>query len=177
MIFTPAPLPGAFIIDPQRNVDERGHFARTFCADEFSRAGLCDTFRQCSTSFNAVAGTLRGLHWQAAPHGEIKLVRATRGAIFDVIVDMREDSPTLHRWFGTELTADNGRALYIPSGFAHGFQTLADASEVFYQIDRPHEPAAARGARWDDPVLAIAWPAAKLRVISARDRTYPDLQR
>lgn len=176
MIFTPTPLAGAFIVEVEPQADERGLFARTFCAEEFARHGLCASFPQCSTSFNHKAGTLRGLHYQAAPHAEAKLVRATAGAIFDVIVDLRAGSQTHRAWFGVELTATNRRALYIPEGLAHGFQTLADGAEVFYQISRPYVPEAARGARWDDPAFGISWPPAAARTISDRDRNWPDFR-
>jgi dTDP-4-dehydrorhamnose 3,5-epimerase len=175
VIFTPTPLAGAFLVEPQRHPDERGHFARTFCADEFRAQGLCAEFPQCSTSFNRLAGTLRGMHWQAEPHAESKLVRATQGAVHDVIVDLRRESNTFRQWFGAELSAQNGRALYVPAGFAHGFITLADHAEVFYMISPAFQPDAARGARWDDPAFGIRWPAAP-KVISARDRGYPDFQ-
>ena len=174
MIFSDTELAGAWIVDPERLEDERGFFARTFDAAEFARRGLRDAFPQCSVSFNARAGTLRGMHFQAEPHAEAKLVRCTAGAIFDVIVDLRPESPTRLRWLGVELSAANRRALYVPEGFAHGFQTLADASEVFYQISVPYHPASARGVRWDDPAFAIAWPAAERRILSERDRGYPD---
>ena len=174
MIFTPAPLAGAFVIEPERKADERGFFARTFSAGEFREHGLCAEFVQCSVSFNAKAGTLRGMHYQAAPHAETKLVRVTQGAIFDVIVDLRPQSKTFKRWFGAELSADNRRALYIPEGFAHGFQTLSDGAEVFYQISPAYVPDAARGVRWDDPAFGIDWPKAARRILSERDRSYPD---
>lgn len=174
MIFTPAPLPGVVVVDPEPRPDERGLFARTFCADEFRQAGLQADFPQCSTSYNAKAGTLRGLHYQAAPHEEIKLVRVTRGAVFDVAVDLRPQSRTFRQWFGVELSADNRRALYIPQGFAHGFQTLTDHAEVFYSITPPYAPGFARGVRWDDPAFGIRWPATAARTLSDRDRGYPD---
>jgi len=174
VIFTAAPLAGAFVIEPERKADERGFFARTFSADEFRKQGLCAEFVQCSVSFNARAGTLRGMHYQAARHAETKLVRVTQGAIFDVIVDLRPKSKTFKRWFAAELSADNRRALYIPEGFAHGFQTLGDAAEVFYQISPAYVPEAARGVRWDDPAFGIEWPKAGRRILSERDRSYPD---
>lgn len=174
MRFTETELAGAWIVEPEPIADVRGFFARTFDAAEFTRRGLRDAFPQCSVSYNLRAGTLRGMHYQLAPHGEAKLVRCTRGAIYDVIVDLRADSPTRGRWVGAELTAENRRALYVPEGFAHGFQTLADASEVFYQISAPFVPDAARGVRWDDPAFGIAWPHADARVISDRDRAYAD---
>ena len=174
MIFTETALADAWIVDPERLEDERGFFARTFDAAEFARRGLAAAFPQCSVSFNARAGTLRGMHFQAEPHQEAKLVRCTAGAVYDVIVDLRPGSPTRGRWTAVELSAANRRALYVPEGFAHGFQTLVDASEVFYQISASYEPSAARGVRWDDPAFAIAWPPAEPRILSERDRAYPD---
>ncbi len=152
--------------------DERGFFARSFCAGEFAEHGLAAPTSQCSVSFNARHGTLRGLHFQAAPHDEEKLVRCTAGAIFDVAVDLRLGSATRLQWFGTELSAGNHRALYIPKGFAHGFVTLADATEVLYMISVPHAPGFGRGVRWNDPAFAIDWPVQPV-VISARDAAYP----
>ena len=175
MIFTETPLAGAFVIQIERVSDERGSFARTFDAEEWRSRGLNPEVAQCSVSFNARNGTLRGMHYQADPWAECKLVRCTRGAIYDVIVDLRSGSPTFARWFGVELTEENDRLLYIPEGLAHGFQTLADATEVSYQISQVYVPEAARGVRWDDPEFAIEWPALEgERVISARDRSYPD---
>ena len=176
MIFTPAPLPGVFVIEAEPHRDERGLFARTFCKETFEARGLATGFAQCSTSFNARAHTLRGLHYQAAPHGERKLVRVTRGSVHDVVVDLRPGSGTYCRWFGVELSAENRRQLYIPEGLAHGFQTLAEGSEVFYQISVPYVAAAARGVRWDDRAFGIEWPAADARILSSRDREYPDFQ-
>jgi dTDP-4-dehydrorhamnose 3,5-epimerase len=176
MRFEETPLAGAWVIEPERSEDERGFFARTFDAAEFARRGLDSRVVQSSTSYNRRAGTLRGMHYQADPHGEPKLIRCTRGAVFDVIVDLREDSATRLRWFGIELSEDNGRSLYVPIGLAHGFQTLADGSEVHYQIGHEYVPEAARGVRWDDPAFAIDWPAAPAggRIISERDRSYSD---
>jgi dTDP-4-dehydrorhamnose 3,5-epimerase len=162
------PLAGAFVVELEAHTDERGFFARTYCREEFRAEGVTARFDQCSVSYNARRGTLRGLHWQAQPHGEEKLVRCTSGAIFDVIVDLRADSPTMRRWFGLELDAANRRALYIPQGFAHGFISLSDSSEVLYMISAVYEPAAARGLRWNDPALGIAWPIVPT-VISTRD--------
>jgi dTDP-4-dehydrorhamnose 3,5-epimerase len=173
VILTPAPLPGAFVVEVEPVRDERGLFARTFAAEEWERAGLDPAVVQCSVSANDRAGTLRGMHYQAAPFEESKLVRVTRGAIHDVLVDLRPASPTYCRWFAAELTADNRRALHVPPGVAHGFLTLVDGSEVSYQISQRYSPAHARGVRWDDPAFGIEWPAAP-RVISERDRTYPD---
>ncbi|HTS87425.1 MAG TPA: dTDP-4-dehydrorhamnose 3,5-epimerase [Gemmatimonadales bacterium] len=173
MIFEPTPLAGAVTVELERHEDERGFFARSFCRREFEAQGLDPCVAQCNVSFNRRRGTLRGLHWQAAPHGEAKLVRVTRGELYDVIVDLRPDSPTLGRWFGVELTADNHRALYIPLGFAHGFQTLVDEVEVFYQMSTFYAPEAQRGARWDDPAFGIHWPILP-PFLSQRDATYPD---
>ena len=175
MIFTELSLPGVFLIEVERHPDERGFFARTFCSAEFEEQGLNPAIAQCSISFNVRCGTLRGMHYQAQPYGESKLVRCTRGAIYDVAVDVRPDSATYCRWAAVELTGDNGRLLYIPNGVAHGFETLEDCSEVFYQISRPYEPQAARGVRWDDPAFGIRWPIPP-QVISERDRSYPNLE-
>ena len=174
MKFTPAGLAGAYVIDLDRLEDERGYFARTFCRDEFAAHGLHSVFPQCNTSFNARKGTLRGMHYQEKPHEEAKIIRCTRGAIHDVIVDIRRDSRTYRKWIAVELTADNARMLYIPEGFAHGFQTLADGSEVFYQMSEMFHPESARGLRWNDPALAIRWPLAS-PIVSERDAAYPDL--
>lgn len=175
MRFVETPLPGAWVIEPEPIEDERGSFARTFDADEFRERGLNAEVAQCSASFNRLAGTLRGLHYQAEPHGESKLVRCVRGSIFDVAVDLRRDSPAFCRWHAVELSAQNGRAFYIPPGLAHGFQTLTDEAEVLYQMGNPYVAEAARGVRWDDPAFAIEWPQlAGERIISERDRTYPD---
>lgn len=156
--------------------DERGWFARTFDAEVFAAHGLDPAVVQCNVSYNARAGTLRGMHFQADPHGEDKLVRCQRGALFDVIVDLRADSATRGQWFGVELTPENGRSLFIPKGFAHGFQTLADDTEVHYQMSTPYVPGAGDGVRWDDPAFGIEWPPAPAggRIISERDAAYPD---
>jgi dTDP-4-dehydrorhamnose 3,5-epimerase len=176
MIFGATPIPGLLTVDLDRNDDERGFFARTWCAQEFAAVGLPDQLMQCSISWNANRHTLRGLHWQAAPHGEAKLVRCTAGALVDVAVDLRPDSRTYLNHFAVELNSDNRKALFIPSGLAHGFLTLADETEVLYQMDTPYVADAARGARWDDPQFAIDWPAMPA-VISERDSTYPDFRR
>jgi dTDP-4-dehydrorhamnose 3,5-epimerase len=173
MRFTPTPLPGLIIVETVPLTDDRGHFARTFCAEEFAAAGLPTVFPQCNLSFNTTRGTLRGLHWQADPHPEGKLVRCAAGAIHDVAVDLRPESSTYRRWFGAELTAENARALYIPPGFAHGFQTLTDGSEVFYQMSASYRPGLSRGARWNDPAFDIDWPIAD-PVLSSRDAAFPD---
>lgn len=174
MIFRPTPIAGVVVIEAERLEDERGFFARTFCTAEFSQHGLNPALNQCSLSFNHRAGTLRGMHYQAEPFGEAKLVRCTQGAIYDVALDLRAGSPTYKAWFAQELSADNRRMLYIAEGIAHGFQTLSDNAEVFYQISAPFRPEASRGVRWDDPAFAIRWPAADARIMSERDRQYPD---
>ncbi len=176
MNFRETDLPGAYLVAPERIRDERGHFARSWCAEEFARRGLCARPAQCSLSWNRRAGTLRGLHFQRAPHAESKLIRVTRGSIFDVIVDLRPASSTRHRWFGIELDADSGLMIYVPEGFAHGFQTLEDDTEVSYQISVPYRAESAAGLRWDDPALDIDWPAAEERIISERDRSFPLLE-
>lgn len=172
MKFVETPLAGAYTIDLDRIEDERGFFARSFCAREFAALNLDEAIVQCNVSFNHRAGTLRGMHYQAEPHSEAKLVRCTMGRILDVIVDIRPDSSTRGRCFSVELSAQNHRMLFIPRGFAHGFQTLVDNSEVFYQMSALYEPSAARGLRWDDPVLAIAWPITE-PIVSEKDRAYP----
>lgn len=172
MIFAATPLAGAFLVDMTLASDERGVFGRSFCAEEFARHGLRAPVNQCSISFNTRRGTLRGLHFQAEPHAEEKLVRCTAGAIFDVIVDLRQGSPTRRQWFGVELSAVDRRALYIPRGVAHGFVSLADASEVLYMISEPYAPHAARGVRWNDPAFGIRWPI-EPTVIAERDAAYP----
>lgn len=169
MIFEETALPGAFIVRLEKLADERGFFARSWDRQEFAAHGLASLLVQASISFNAARGTLRGMHWQETPFAETKLVRCTRGAIHDVIIDLRPDSPTYKRWLGVELTHDNHTMLYVPEGFAHGFITLADATEVAYQMSQEYVPSAARGARHDDPAFAIQWPA-EVRVISEKDR-------
>lgn len=176
MRFDPLPLAGAFVIEPEFISDERGFFTRTFCSDEFAARGLNPSLVQCSISFNNRRGTLRGMHYQQKPHEEAKLVRCSKGAIQDVIVDLRSESPTLLQWASVELTAENRRALYIPEGFAHGFLTLADDSEVFYQMSEFFHPQCAAGVRWNDPAFGIEW-AGEVGVISERDRNYPDFSR
>ncbi len=153
MRFQSTTLPGVFILELELRADERGFFARTWCQAEFEAHGLNPRLAQCSVSFNRKKGTLRGMHFQAAPHEECKVVRCTRGAIYDVVIDLRPDSPTRHQWMAAELTAENRRAFYIPEGFAHGFQTLVDDTEVFYQISEFYHPELARGVRWNDPRL------------------------
>lgn len=173
MIFTETELEGAFVVDPEKLGDERGFFARAWDRQEFEAHGLNPQLAQCNISFNKEKGTLRGMHYQAAPYEEAKLVRCTRGAIYDVAVDLRPDSPTFKQWVGAELTVDNRRMLYVPEGFAHGFQTLEDDTEVFYQVSAFYSPDHGRGVRWDDLAFGIKWPT-ETRVIVDRDRKYPD---
>jgi dTDP-4-dehydrorhamnose 3,5-epimerase len=174
LIFTPTPLAGAYLVELDRREDERGFFARSFCQREFAEHGLNPRIAQCNVSFNAKRGTLRGMHYQAPPHEEAKVVRCTQGAVWDVIVDLRRDSPTFKRWHGVELTADNRRALYIAEGLAHGFQTFTDDAELLYLMSEFYYPDAARGVRWDDPAFGIEWPLPNPR-ISERDRNFPRL--
>lgn len=172
MIFTELALAGAHIVDIEPLEDDRGHFARSFCREEFARHGLSAGVAQCNVSFNRRKGTLRGMHYQVPPKAEAKLVRCTRGAVHDVIVDLREGSPTYCRWVTVELSESNSRMLYVPEGFAHGFQTLVDDAEVFYQMFESYSPEHARGVRWDDPALGIEWPFPD-PIVSERDRSYP----
>ena len=172
MRFHESPLAGAYTIEMDRLEDERGFFARSYCAEEFAARGLAAAMPQSSVSFNAHRGTLRGLHYQAEPHAEDKVVRCTAGAIYDVIVDLRPDSPTKRRWFGVELSAANHGSLFVPKGVAHGFMTLRDDTEVLYMISVPYAPGFERGVRWNDPAIGISWPAAP-SVVSARDAAYP----
>ena len=174
MIFTPLRLDGVWQLDIERRTDFRGYFARTFCTDEFAAHGLPSAFPQCNVSFNERRGTLRGMHWQAAPHPEGKLVRCSRGAVFDVVVDLRADSPTYRAWLGVELSAENGRGLYIPPGFGHGFQALTGQAEMFYMMTQLFWPALARGVRWNDPAFGINWPVAD-PILSERDLALPFL--
>jgi dTDP-4-dehydrorhamnose 3,5-epimerase len=173
MRFLPTRLAGLIVVDVEARADDRGLFARTFCQREFADHGIPSEFTQCNTSFNDRRGTLRGMHFQAAPHAEGKLVRCTQGSIYDVAIDLRPDSPTFCQWDGYELSANNRRALYIPEGFAHGFVTLADMSEVFYQMTTFYVADAGRGVRWNDPAFSIAWPIED-PILSPRDATYPD---
>jgi len=173
MIFTETPLKGAYIIDPERLADDRGFFARTWCRREFEANCLNTSLVQCNISYSQTKGTLRGMHYQVAPHAEEKLVRCTAGAITDVIVDLRADSNTYKQWFAVDLSSDNRRMLYIPEGLAHGFLTLTDSVEVFYQMSEFYSPECSRGVRWNDSAFGIRWPR-EVTVISERDRTYPD---
>lgn len=165
-------MKGAFVIDLEPHQDERGFFARSYCHDEFASRGLNARLAQCSISFNGKRGTLRGMHYQARPYEEAKLVRCTKGSLFDVIIDLRRQSASFKRHFAIELSASNRRQLYVPEGFAHGFQTLEDDTEVFYQISTPYHPGSGRGVRWDDPAFQIGWPDVATRIISERDRSY-----
>ena len=173
MTFHETAIGGVWVVEPERFADERGFFARTWDTREFADHGLNGRLVQCSVSFNVRRGTLRGLHYQAAPHEEAKLVRCTSGAVYDVAVDLRAGSETLGRWVGVELSPQNRLALYVPEGCAHGFLTLADGSEVAYQMSEFHFPDASRGVRYDDPAFAINWPGDVL-VVNERDRSYPD---
>ncbi len=166
---------GVFEIQIEPTSDDRGFFARTWCRNEFESNHLNSTVVQCSISFNGKKGTLRGLHYQESPHAEVKVVRCTQGAIFDVALDLRPQSPTFRRWAATTLTAENRRMFYIPEGCAHGFLTLRENTEVFYQISEFYEAGASRGVRWNDPAFGISWPD-EVAVISERDRTYPDFR-
>jgi dTDP-4-dehydrorhamnose 3,5-epimerase len=173
MIFNPTRLEDAYLIDIERHADERGFLARTFCEREFAEHGLPMRIAQSSTILSPRRHTLRGLHFQEAPHSEIKLVRCTRGSIFLVMVDLRQGSATRNDWLGVELSAGNERLAYVPKGFAQGYQTLEDDTEVLYQMSHHYVPEAARGVRWDDPAFGIEWPAAEERLISERDRAWP----
>jgi len=173
MKFTATPLAGAWLVDLEPHGDDRGFFARMFCAREFAARGLATQFVQISTSMNALSHTLRGMHFQLPPHDETKLVRCLAGAIYDVIVDLRPGSPTLGQSFGAELSAQNRRMMYVPKGFAHGFLTLAPNTEILYFIDEFYAPESARGVRGNDPALAIEWPA-QPALVSDRDAAYPD---
>jgi dTDP-4-dehydrorhamnose 3,5-epimerase len=174
MKFTKTRLADAVLIEPDRHADERGFFARVYCADTFAAEGLATDYPQVNHSHNAAKGTLRGMHFQRAPHGEVKLVRCVKGAIHDVIVDLRPRSPSYGAWQGFDLTATNGRTLYVPAGFAHGFQTLQDDTDVTYQVSHRYTPGAEGGLRWDDPGVGIAWPL-PVAVISAKDAAWPDV--
>jgi dTDP-4-dehydrorhamnose 3,5-epimerase len=175
MKFTELELSGAFLVDLEPIEDERGFFARSFCRQEFAARGLNPAVAQCNISFNRQRGTLRGLHYQAPPKGEAKLVRCTRGALYDVVADLRPGSPTFCRWSAVQLSAENYQMLYIPAGLAHGFQTLRDDTELFYQMSEFYDPGSARGLRWDDPTFQINWPL-PITAVSERDRSYPPFE-
>jgi len=172
--FTETPLKGAFIVDVDKIEDNRGFFARSWCQKEFEQQGLNNQLVQCNISFNAKKGTLRGMHFQTKPYEEAKLVRCTMGALFDVIIDLRQDSATFKQWFGVELSQDNRKMLFIPEGFAHGFQTLKDNTEVFYQMSHFFYTESARGVSWNDPAFNIKWPHEDNRIISDKDKSYLD---
>jgi dTDP-4-dehydrorhamnose 3,5-epimerase len=173
MIFEETDLPGVWRVRPQPHRDERGAFLRSFCEEEFGANGLPARFEQSSVSHNTRAGTLRGMHYQPEPFSEAKFVRCIRGAVFDVAIDLRPGSPTRGRWIGETLTADNGVGLYIPRGFAHGFQVMEDRTDVLYQITPTYRPGHGAGVRWDDPAFAIDWPLPQ-PLLSERDANYPD---
>lgn len=173
MIFSETALSGAYIIDIEPAMDERGFFARSWCRKEFEKHGLNSDLEQCNISFNKKKGTLRGMHFQLPPHAEAKLVRCVRGAIYDVIIDLRFSSPSYCSWQAVELSDNNRRALYIPEGFAHGFLTLTDDTEIFYQMSSSYVPGHSTGIRWDDAAIGIKWPD-KPRCISMNDQAYPD---
>lgn len=175
MKFQACALRGVFVVELEMVADERGFFARSWCQKEFQEQGLVSQLLQCSISFNKKKGTLRGLHYQAKPYEETKLVRCTMGALYDVLIDLRPDSPTYKQWMAVELSAQNRRMLYIPAGFAHGFQTLEDDTEVFYQISEFYQPDYAQGIRWDDAMFKIHWPE-EICSISDKDKHYPDFK-
>ena len=177
MILTPTPLPGVLVIELTPMVDERGFLAVGFSRSVFEEHGLNTQVEQVNLSYNLARGTLRGMHYQMAPYQEVKTVRCVRGAAFDVVVDLRPESPAYCQWFGAELTAENRRALYVPEGVAHGFQTLAEGTEVIYTVSAPYTPSHARGVRWNDPQFGIVWPDVERRTIHPRDRDYPDYVR
>jgi dTDP-4-dehydrorhamnose 3,5-epimerase len=174
VIVTPTPIAGAFVLELEPIVDERGFFARAWCRQELGELGLVTEIAQCNLAHNARAGTLRGLHFQRPPHGEVKVVRCTGGAVHDVVVDLRPDSATHLGWFGIDLSADNRLAVYIPIGLAHGYQTLTDGAETLYLHSTPYAPGFDGGVRWDDPAFGIDWPDAPERIMSAKDRGWPD---
>lgn len=175
MIFEETQLHGSFIITPERLKDLRGFFARTWCRKEFEAYGLNTVLTQSNIAFNYKKGTLRGMHFQKSPHEEVKLIRCTAGSIFDVIIDLRPRSSTYMKWTGIELTAENRKMFYVPAGFAHGYQTLTDNSEVFYQVSQYYAPEAEDGVRWNDPVFQIEWPD-DYRIISEKDQKWPDFK-
>lgn len=176
MIFSETKLKGIYFIEPRRFEDERGFFAPSFLAREFAARGMASEFVENNISYSQSRGTLRGMHYQAAPYGQDKLIRCTRGAIFDVAVDLRPDSPTFKQWFGVELTAENRSMVYVPGDCGHGFQTLVDDTEIFYMVSRPYVPESRRGFRWDDPSFSIDWPDVGARVLIERDQSYPDFK-
>ncbi|NLX05308.1 MAG: dTDP-4-dehydrorhamnose 3,5-epimerase [Phycisphaerae bacterium] len=176
MKFIETNFQGLFIIEIEPHADTRGCFARVWCQDEFRRHGLETRVVQCNLAYNHRRGTLRGMHFQAPPHEEIKIVRCVRGAVYDVAVDLRPSSRTYLQWLAVELTADNRRCLYLPAGFAHGYQTIVDEAEIFYQVSEAYHPQAERGVRWDDPIFSIHWPTVGHRIISEKDLAWPDFE-
>lgn len=175
MIFTETQLKGSYVISIEPIEDERGFFARAWCQQEFENHGLNSDISQCNLSFNHRKGTIRGMHFQIEPYREVKLVRCIRGSVFDVIIDLRMDSDTFKSWIGVELSAENRRMLYVPKGFAHGYQTIDDNTEVFYQVSQFYKPEVERGCRWNDSAFGIKWPL-EVTLISSKDRNYPDFQ-
>jgi dTDP-4-dehydrorhamnose 3,5-epimerase len=176
VIFNETPLPGAYVVELEKREDDRGFFARAWCQDEFEEHGLNTRLVQCNLSYNHKAGTLRGMHYQAPPKSEVKLIRCTRGAVWDVIVDLRRDSPTYKRWYGEELTSDNRKMMYVPEEFAHGYITLVPDTETFYQVTEFYSPDHERGIRWNDPAIRIRWPDVEVSVVSEKDAAFPDFQ-
>lgn len=176
IIFKETKLKGAFLIEPEKFADPRGFFARSFSQQEFREHGLQSEFVEAGISFNLRKHTLRGMHYQTAPQAQAKLVRCTRGAIYDVMIDLRRGSPTYKEWVAQELTAENRLMLYLPEGFAHGYETLENGSEVFYQLSQWYAPASERGVRWNDPAFAIHWPVTEGIIINERDRNFPDFE-
>jgi dTDP-4-dehydrorhamnose 3,5-epimerase len=173
LLFTETRLKGAYVIDTEPREDARGFFARVWCRRELEQQGLVSDVAQCSVAFNRRKGTLRGMHYQRPPHAEVKLVRCTRGAVYDVIIDLRPDSETRRQWIGVELTEKNHRTLYVPEGFAHGYVTLQDETELFYQMSEFHVPGAGAGVRWNDPAFGIEWPDADDLIIADKDKAWP----
>jgi dTDP-4-dehydrorhamnose 3,5-epimerase len=173
LIFTETKIKGVFIIEPELIKDERGFFSRSFCQDEFEKQGLETSIVQCNISYNKKKGTLRGMHYQAPPHEEVKMVSCTKGAIYDVVLDLRKESEMYGRWLSIELTDENNKTLYIPKGCAHGFQSLMDNTIVYYQMMEGYHPECARGIRWDDPAFGIQWPFRKA-IISEKDSNFPE---
>lgn len=176
MLFHQTPIPGAYVLEPQRIRDDRGFFARLWCTDEMSKHGLSTTIRQTNIGVSTRKGTLRGLHYQREPYAEVKIVRCPRGAIFDVVVDLRPTSPTFCRWHGVELSQENQLALYVPEGCATGYLTLADDTEIYYHTSATYHPASASGVRYDDPAFGIVWPG-NAEVMSEQDRSWPDFEK
>lgn len=174
MLFEEIGIAGAYVVDLQRHGDDRGFFARAYCGEEFAAHGLASSMPQINMSHSAHKGTIRGMHYQVAPHGEAKFVRCVRGAVLDVMIDLRPDSPTYLEWLGVELTAESRRAVYVPEYCAHGFQTLVDDTEVLYPVSSPYVPAAERGVRWDDPAFGIEWPLPESPTLSPKDAAWPD---